>query len=115
MELCRTRLRLHTSRPDALRTTGRAACCPRRPRTTVRASAGASAEDMPSYFGINFYEILQVDENASLKQIKSAYRQLQKRCHPDIAGEEEGNEMSMLLNKVRQISWLEILLNPPSV
>jgi len=40
-----------------------------------------------------------VEENATSKQIKSAYRRLQKKCHPDIAGD-EGHDMSMLLNKV---------------
>jgi len=45
----------------------------------------------------------QVEEGADPSQIKSAYRKLQKKVHPDIAGE-QGHEMSMLLNKVRPSS-----------
>lgn len=33
-------------------------------------------------------------------EIKAAYRQLQKKCHPDILGDEQGHEMSILLNDV---------------
>jgi DnaJ-domain-containing protein 1 len=42
----------------------------------------------------------QVPGAASAAEIKVAYRQLQKQCHPDIAGAEDGHELSTLLNEV---------------
>jgi ferredoxin len=35
----------------------------------------------------DFFELLGVSENATSKEVKAAYRQLQKVSHPDIAGE----------------------------
>lgn len=43
----------------------------------------------------------QVDDNASEDEIKSAYRQLAKICHPDNAGD-KGHNICILLNEVRQ-------------
>jgi hypothetical protein len=45
--------------------------------------------------------LLQLEKTANLMEIKAAYRQLQKKCHPDILGDEQGHEMSILLNDVR--------------
>lgn len=42
---------------------------------------------------------LQVDDNADVDEIKSAYRQLAKICHPDNAGE-KGHNICILLNEV---------------
>jgi DnaJ domain len=42
----------------------------------------------------------QVPSAATAADIKAAYRQLQKQCHPDIAGAEDGHELSALLNEV---------------
>ena len=43
---------------------------------------------------------VQVDDDASDGEIKSAYRQLAKICHPDNAGE-KGHNICILLNEVR--------------
>lgn len=44
---------------------------------------------------------VQLEKTANLMEIKASYRQLQKKCHPDILGDEKGHEMSILLNDVR--------------
>ncbi|KAL0438618.1 UNVERIFIED_CONTAM: Chaperone protein dnaJ C76, chloroplastic [Sesamum latifolium] len=46
----------------------------------------------------NLYELLGVDASSDRAQIKEAYRGLQKRCHPDIAGP-AGHEMAIVLNQ----------------
>lgn len=47
--------------------------------------------------GYDVYELLGVEPEAPLSEIKQAYRWLQKRCHPDIAGP-VGHDMAILLN-----------------
>lgn len=47
--------------------------------------------------GYDVYELLGVEPEAPLPEIKQAYRWLQKRCHPDIAGP-VGHDMAILLN-----------------
>ena len=44
--------------------------------------------------------LLQLDSDASEQEVKSQYRQLQKWCHPDIAGE-AGTEVCIILTKLR--------------
>ncbi|KAL0360745.1 UNVERIFIED_CONTAM: Chaperone protein dnaJ C76, chloroplastic [Sesamum radiatum] len=46
----------------------------------------------------NLYELLGVDASSDRAQIKEAYRGLQKRCHPDIAGP-AGHDMAIVLNE----------------
>ncbi|KAL2249676.1 UNVERIFIED_CONTAM: Chaperone protein dnaJ C76, chloroplastic [Sesamum indicum] len=46
----------------------------------------------------NLYELLGVEASSDTAQIKEAYRGLQKRCHPDIAGP-SGHEMAIVLNE----------------
>eukprot|EP00793_Prasinoderma_coloniale_P003482 PRCOL_00006718-RA len=57
---------------------------------------GSVADD--GVYPRDFYEILDVDPSASDAQIKAAYRRLQKRCHPDIAGPET-MEVCILMNE----------------
>lgn len=45
----------------------------------------------------NYYELLEADQNATTKQLKSQYRKIQKICHPDIIGG-EAVEVCILLN-----------------
>eukprot|EP00892_Ulva_mutabilis_P009004 jgi/Ulvmu1/6476/UM003_0107.1 len=47
---------------------------------------------------VDYYSVLQVDDNASEDEIKSAYRQLAKICHPDNAGD-KGHNICILLNE----------------
>lgn len=49
------------------------------------------------YHGYDVYELLGVEADAPVPEIKQAYRWLQKRCHPDIAGP-FGHDMAILLN-----------------
>ena len=42
---------------------------------------------------VNYYEILGIQEDASLKEIKKAYKELAKKYHPDVnAGDPSANE-----------------------
>jgi tetratricopeptide (TPR) repeat protein len=45
----------------------------------------------------DYYELLDVRQNASSQEIKSAFRERAKRLHPDIAGETGAEEMRKLL------------------
>ena len=47
----------------------------------------------------DLYEILGVERGADEREIKKAYRSLQKRCHPDIAGP-SGHDMAIILNEI---------------
>lgn len=47
----------------------------------------------------DLYELLGVDSSSNQLEIKKAYRALQKKCHPDIAGP-AGHDMSIVLNDV---------------
>uniref|UniRef100_A0A7S3QKU5 J domain-containing protein n=1 Tax=Dunaliella tertiolecta TaxID=3047 RepID=A0A7S3QKU5_DUNTE len=80
-------------------------------RPTVRVAA--AAEDASSTAGaaqkyilksglIDYYEILQVDDDATLKEIKKAYRSATKVCHPDFLGE-EGHNICVLLNEAYEV------------
>lgn len=46
----------------------------------------------------DLYDLLGVDSSSNQAQIKLAYRMLQKRCHPDIAGV-PGHDMAIILNE----------------
>ncbi|KAK4477373.1 hypothetical protein RD792_016594 [Penstemon davidsonii] len=51
---------------------------------------------------MNYYELLGVSIDSSPEEIKSSYRKLQKKYHPDIAGE-KGHESALLLNKAYRV------------
>uniref|UniRef100_A0A7N1A7C9 J domain-containing protein n=1 Tax=Kalanchoe fedtschenkoi TaxID=63787 RepID=A0A7N1A7C9_KALFE len=65
------------------------------PSTSCRASSSSSS----SITDLDLYDLLGVDSSSDHSQIKKAYRSLQKRCHPDIAGP-AGHEMAIILNDV---------------
>jgi len=46
---------------------------------------------------VDYYELLEVPQDASTKQIKAAYYAMAKECHPDFTGD-EGHDMCVLLN-----------------
>ncbi|MCD7455604.1 hypothetical protein HAX54_028769 [Datura stramonium] len=46
----------------------------------------------------DLYDLLGVESSSNQAQIKLAYRMLQKRCHPDIAGP-SGHDMAIILNE----------------
>ncbi|KAG9441935.1 hypothetical protein H6P81_017789 [Aristolochia fimbriata] len=48
------------------------------------------------------YELLGIDSGSDQLQIKNAYRSLQKRCHPDIAGA-AGHDMAIILNEAYSV------------
>ena len=55
----------------------------------------AKKQDKASF--VDYYDLLSVPSTASDKDIKAAYRELQKLCHPDVCGE-DGHEMCIILN-----------------
>ncbi|XP_010546245.1 PREDICTED: uncharacterized protein LOC104818375 [Tarenaya hassleriana] len=61
--------------------------------TKRRASSSSS-----SITDFDLYDLLGVHQNSDQSQIKAAYRNLQKRCHPDIAGI-SGHDMAIILNE----------------
>ncbi|KAI6676761.1 hypothetical protein NL676_037557 [Syzygium grande] len=66
---------------------------------SCRASSSSSSSSSSSWMMTDFdlYDLLGIDSSSSHSQVKLAYRSLQKRCHPDIAGP-EGHDMSIILN-----------------
>lgn len=51
-----------------------------------------------SVIDYDLYDLLGIDNSSDQSQIKNAYRSLQKRCHPDIAGP-AGHDMAIILNE----------------
>ncbi len=52
------------------------------------------------YSGEDFYKILEVNKNAELKEIKSSYRKLSAKYHPDKnPGNKEAQEKFIKINK----------------
>lgn len=47
---------------------------------------------------VDYYAVLNVDDDADASEIKAAYRSIAKVCHPDISGDESMN-MCILLNE----------------
>ncbi len=50
--------------------------------------------------------VLQVDDDVSQDDIKTAYRQLAKYCHPDV--NDDGHDLCILLNEVRLFCILRL-------
>ncbi|PPS18890.1 hypothetical protein GOBAR_AA01694 [Gossypium barbadense] len=58
----------------------------------------------------NYYELLGIPFDSTMQQIKEAYRKLQKKYHPDIAGQElslfknsKGHEYTLMLNEAYKV------------
>ncbi|GAV72261.1 DnaJ domain-containing protein/Fer4_15 domain-containing protein [Cephalotus follicularis] len=66
---------------------------------TCKASSSSSSS-MSS--DLDLYDLLGIDSSSNHSQIKAAYRLLQKRCHPDIAGP-PGHDMAIILNEAYNI------------
>lgn len=62
-----------------------------------KASSTTSSSTFTSMLGFDLYDLLGIDSSSDQSQIKMAYRSLQKRCHPDIAGP-AGHDMAIILN-----------------
>lgn len=55
---------------------------------------------------VDYYAVLQIDDDATSADIKAAYRSLAKVCHPDFLGD-AGHNICILLNEA-----YEVLTNP---
>lgn len=47
----------------------------------------------------NYYELLEINRDATLREIKSAYRKLVMKYHPDVSRTKETEEMFKLINE----------------
>ncbi|XP_057961993.1 chaperone protein dnaJ C76, chloroplastic-like [Malania oleifera] len=70
--------------------------------------AFSSSSSSINTVGFDLYDLLGIDSCSDQVHIKAAYRSLQKRCHPDVAGP-AGHDMAIILNEV-----YSILSNPNS-
>ncbi|KAI3698685.1 hypothetical protein L2E82_42416 [Cichorium intybus] len=57
--------------------------------------SGSSSSSITDF---DLYDLLGVDSSSDHSAIKHAYRSLQKKCHPDIAGD-AGHDMAIILNE----------------
>ncbi|CAK7328091.1 unnamed protein product [Dovyalis caffra] len=59
----------------------------------------------------NYYELLGVSVDSNTQEIKEAYRKLQKKYHPDIAGQKvlSGHEYTIMLNEAYDVLTIEDL------
>ncbi|KAJ0248724.1 Chaperone protein dnaJ C76 [Hirschfeldia incana] len=64
-----------------------------------RATSSASSSSITDF---DLYDLLGIDRSSDKSQIKAAYRNLQKRCHPDIAGV-PGHDMAIILNEAYKL------------
>lgn len=52
---------------------------------------------------MDFYELLGINRNASKEEIKSAYRMMAKKYHPDVNSDENANKIIRSLNEAKEI------------
>ncbi|PIA61784.1 hypothetical protein AQUCO_00200048v1 [Aquilegia coerulea] len=69
-------------------------CCSKKSTETVRTE--------------NYYDLLGISVDSNPKAIKEAYRNLQKKHHPDIAGK-KGHEYTLMLNQAYHVLMRENL------
>ncbi|XP_058728325.1 chaperone protein dnaJ C76, chloroplastic-like [Vicia villosa] len=65
--------------------------------STLTCKASSSSSFSSSMLDFDLYDLLGIDSSCDQSQIKTAYRSLQKRCHPDVAGP-SGHDMAIILN-----------------
>ncbi|RDX77686.1 Chaperone protein dnaJ C76, chloroplastic, partial [Mucuna pruriens] len=70
--------------------------------TSTLTCKAASSSSSSSMLDFDLYELLGIDSSCDQSQVKGAYRSLQKRCHPDIAGP-SGHDMAIILNEAYAI------------
>lgn len=63
-----------------------------------KAASSNSSSSSSSIEDFDLYDLLGIDSSSDQANIKQAYRTLQKRCHPDIAGP-AGHDMAIVLNE----------------
>ncbi|KAL5721351.1 hypothetical protein ACHQM5_005007 [Ranunculus cassubicifolius] len=69
---------------------------------SLTCKASSSSTSSFSVTDFDLYDLLGIDSTSNQSQIKTAYRSLQKKCHPDIAGP-SGHDMAIILNDVYSI------------
>ncbi|GMG98904.1 hypothetical protein Nepgr_000744 [Nepenthes gracilis] len=69
---------------------------------SLACKATSSTSSSFSLSELDLYDLLGIDSSSDQSQIKLAYRSLQKRCHPDIAGP-AGHDMAIILNEAYSI------------
>lgn len=78
---------------------------PKQPLTRSRSTAIRCCMRHPAQkrrTGQNYYELLGISVDSSSQQIKESYRKLQKKYHPDIAGQ-QGHEYTLMLNEAYSV------------
>lgn len=74
-------------------------------RSPIRAfAADAVTAVIDSRRTESLYEVLRINQNASLTEIKSAYRSLAKLYHPDSASESDGRDFIEIHNAYETLS-----------
>ncbi|CAN8252080.1 unnamed protein product [Cochlearia groenlandica] len=71
----------------------------RSPPFKLKCRATSSSSSITDF---DLYDLLGIDRSSDKSQIKAAYRTLQKRCHPDIAGV-PGHDMAIILNEAYEL------------
>ncbi|KAK2992866.1 hypothetical protein RJ640_011959 [Escallonia rubra] len=74
------------------------AAAARKPSDSSLLCKATTVSSSSSITDFDLYGLLGVDDSSDHAQIKLAYRSLQKRCHPDIAGA-AGHDMAIILNE----------------
>ncbi|XP_050373855.1 chaperone protein dnaJ C76, chloroplastic [Argentina anserina] len=66
--------------------------------TRWRCRARASSSSGSDITDFDLYDLMGIDSSSDHSEIRRAYRTLQKKCHPDIAGA-AGHDMAIILNE----------------
>ncbi|KAK9064757.1 hypothetical protein SSX86_016139 [Deinandra increscens subsp. villosa] len=71
-------------------------------RRTLKSSVTSCCMRNQQTTSQNYYDLLEISVDSNHREIKESYRKLQKKYHPDIAGQ-EGHEHTILLNKAYNV------------